>query len=71
MIPTHCFYCGALPGEGHYPNCGKAGDNEVTEPIAVTLVDLCIECGRELCESLDAYYGKDAKQGRRCSRCRR
>lgn len=32
---------------------------------------LCRKCGREWCEALDAYYGKDEEQATLCTKCRK
>lgn len=31
----------------------------------------CIRCSKELSSTLDAYYGKDPMEARRCAKCRR
>lgn len=33
--------------------------------------EACRLCGKELCRELDAYYGRDPEQAKRCDRCRR
>jgi hypothetical protein len=30
----------------------------------------CLQCGCELCEELDAYYGKDPIEAAQCTSCR-
>lgn len=41
-----------------------------TAPVSESTQNLCLDCGRELSKTLDAYYGKDPNDAKRCVKCR-
>lgn len=68
-----------------YPYCGRCGPsaaqafglayrlmNDVCpEDVVQVAPGLCLSCSRELTPALDAYYGKDPIEGKKCMKCRR
>jgi hypothetical protein len=39
--------------------------------VKVKKIAKCLQCGRELCEALDAYHGRERYGERYCSKCQR
>lgn len=61
--PDPWSYCACL-GAFHDAGCAEY----VADPPSPS--PLCLECQRELCQALDAYYGTDDYWSRFCSPCR-
>jgi hypothetical protein len=70
-----CRLCGI---EGTYQSVFRSARVGTCPGVELTFngkpvrgVHCCISCGRELSATLDAYYGRDLEQARRCVKCRK
>ncbi len=56
-------------GTKHCPNCGRIQKYPVLkQPVSE---DKCTVCWRELSSWIDAYYGRDPAEAKKCTRCRK
>jgi len=64
--PGGCKVCGAPNGAECTAECnnGALSDDQVKPG------NWCTKCKRELSSLLDAYYGRDPDQAKRCVKCR-